>query len=443
MTQKNLLNGKVSRRTLVKGAAAAPVALGVARGYSSAAAQDKIKLTVLTHWGQAAQKDPLEAIFKVYTDANPNVEIELQTVQFADLLTRITTGALGGETTDIVHIYNLWLPDLATSILAAPPEAIASDVNASYAGGTVAGASYSDQVWGYPTEVNVYQLVYNKKMLDAAGVTAPTTLAEMRDAAKAATIMDGDTQTQAGWLFQATWDSGVVHPFTSLLWSNNGEYVNEDHTEVLFNQQPGVDVLQVESDIFADGSAMTGVPEDGDFEAGHAAMTIMANWWGAQLKASDLGMENVGVGPIPIGEGGTPTALQYEWLWAVNNGSKNIDAAWQFLSWLNTPAVSDASPTALAASSPMGDFLTSALNAIPGRTSDQEAHEDVLSDPFVAPFVAALATAQTEAIIPGAQEIKSSLQTQIESAWYGQTDPQTALNTAADEANAILAEKNG
>jgi hypothetical protein len=67
----------------------------------------------------------------------------------------------------------------------------------------------------------------------------------------------------------------------------------------------------------------------------------------------------------------------------------------------------------------------------------------VLGDPFVAPFVAALATAKTEAVIPGAQEIKTALQTQIESAWFGETDPQTALNTAADQANGILAEKNG
>lgn len=437
MTTKSILDGKIDRRTLAKGVAAAPVALGVARGYGlSAAAQDNVKLTVLTHWNTAEQKDPLEAIFKQYTDANPNVEIELQTVEFGELLTRITTGALGGETTDIVHIYNLWLPDLATSILAAPPEAVSTDVSAAYAGGTVAGASYGDQVWGFPTEVNTYQLIYNKKMLDAAGVTPPAKLSEMRDAAKACTIMDGSTQTQAGWIFQATWDSGVVHPFSSLLFSNNGQYVNEDHTEALFNQQPGVDVLQTECDIFADGSAMTGVPEDGDFEAGHAAMTIMANWWGAQLKASDLGMENVGVAPIPVGEGGSPIAVQYEWLWAVNNATKSSEAAWNFLSWLNNPASE-------GASSPMGDFLTSALNAIPGRTSDQVAHEDVLSDPFVAPFVAALATSQTEALIPGAQEIKTALQTQIESAWYGQTDPQTALNNAADQANAILAEKAG
>ncbi len=437
MTQNILSNGKVSRRTFAKGAAAAPVALGLAGGYGRAAAQDNVKLTVLTHWAQAAQKDPLEAIFQTYMDANPGVEIELQTVEFAELLKRITTGALGGDATDIFHIYNLWLPELSGSdLLSTPPESVSSDVSSAYAPGTVAGASYADTIWGFPTEVNVYQMVYNKAMLEAAGVTVPANLSELRDAAAACTIRDGDNLTQAGFLFQATWDSGVVHPFTSLLWSNNGEYVNEDNSEVLFNQQPGIDVLQVECDIFADGSALTGIPDDADFEAGRAAMTIMANWWGAQLKASDLGMENVGVAPIPVGEGGTSTALQYEWLWSVNNTSANAEAAWSFLTWLNTPA-------AEGESSPMGDFLTSALNAIPGRTSDQDAHADVLGDDFVAPFVAALATARTEPIIPGAQEIKTGLQTQIESAWFGETDPQTALNTAADQANGILAENAG
>ena len=55
----------------------------------------------------------------------------------------------------------------------------------------------------------------------------------------------------------------------------------------------------------------------------------------------------------------------------------------------------------------MGNFLTTALNAIPGRTSDQAAHEDLLSDSFVAPFVEALKTSRSEPIIPGAAEIKT------------------------------------
>ena len=53
----------------------------------------------------------------------------------------------------------------------------------------------------------------------------------------------------------------------------------------------------------------------------------------------------------------------------------------------------------------------------------------------------ALANARTEPIIPGAQELKTSLQKQIEAAWFGQTPAQEALDNAAAEANRILAEK--
>jgi multiple sugar transport system substrate-binding protein len=431
----------ISRRRFAQGLAAAPLALGAAaRGVNQARAQDNVKLVVLTHWGTQQQKEPLDAILAEYTQANPNVEIEHQSVEFAELLNRITTGQVGGDAPDIYHFYNLWLPDFVGSeLLSTPPEDVAAEIAASYGEGTVGGASFNGQAWGYPTEVNDYQLIYNKTMFEEAGIAAPpATFAELREHAKALTKGSGDNLTQAGILFLHAWDSGVVHPWTSLLWSNGGQYVAEDYSEVLFNQQPGMDTLQLQADIISDGSALLGTEADADFESGRAAMTIRANWWGATLRASDLGMENIGVGPIPHGEGGTSTALQYEWLWGVSNTSQNAEASWAFLKWLNGPRGG-----AAEASSPIGDFLTSALNAIPGRTSDQEAHADVLGDPFVKPFVDAFATSRSEPIIPGAQEIKTALQTQIESVYFGQSEPADALTEAADEANRILQEKMG
>jgi multiple sugar transport system substrate-binding protein len=323
-------------------------------------------------------------------------------------------------------------------LLSTPPEDVNADITAGYAEGTIGGASFNGQAWGYPTEVNNYQLIYNKAMLEEAGIAAPpATFAELRETAKALTKGSGDSMTQAGIMFLHGWDSGVVHPWTSLLWSNGGQYVAEDYSEVLFNQQPGIDTLQLQADIISDGSALLSMLEDADFESGRVAMTIMANWWGGTIRASSLPIENVGVAPIPHGEGGSPAAVQYEWLWGVSNASQNAEAAWAFLKWLN-------GPRSEGASSPMGDYLTSALNAIPGRTSDQEAHGDVLGDPFVQPFVQALAQSRSEPIIPGAQEIKTALQTQIETVWFGQqSSPADALNQAAEEANRILQEKMG
>jgi multiple sugar transport system substrate-binding protein len=433
----------MSRRKLIQRTATLPIAASALGASLTAkpsrvAAQDQVNLTVLTHWGTQAYLDAFNARIAEYEELNPNVKIEHQTVAFAELLSRITTGQLGGDAPDISHFYNLWLPDLAGSqIFATPPDDVVADIQEAYAPGTVEGASYSGQVWGYPTEVNVWQLLYNKQMFEEAGITAPPeTWAEFRETAEALTQRDSSgTQTRAGMLFLDTWDSGVVHPWTSLLWSNGGEYVSEDHSTSLFNSPEGLETLQLQTEMLNDGSAMSSVLEDGDFLTGQAAMTIMANFWGADLRAGmEGGIENVGVAPIPHTENNTSTAVQYQWLWGVGNTSERAEQAWDFLRWLNSPREANAS-------SPMGDYLTSGLNAIPGRISDQEAHEEVIGDPFVGPFVEALARSRTEPIIPGAQEIKTSLQKQIEAAWFGQKSPEDALTDAAAEADRILQER--
>ncbi len=430
------ISRSINRRTLLGGALAASAALSLGRP-AITGAQDKVTLRILTHWGDQGLKDAMDAILAQYMEANPNVEVIHETVAFAELVTRITTGQLGGDAPDIYHFYNLWLPEFATSeLLAAPPDAAVTDITASYGEGSVGGATYNGQLWGYPTEINTFQLIYNKAMLDEAGVTPPATVEEFVAAAEALTKKDGDTVTQAGMLFFHSWDTGVVHPFTSLLYSAGGNYVADDHSKVLFNEQPGLDTLQMQVDMIEAGHAMTGIQEDNDFLTGAAAMTIMANFWGADLRSGMTGgIENVVVSPIPTRGENTSSAVQYQWICGVSAASQQQEAAWALATWLNSPLD--------GGSSPMGDFLTSALNAIPGRTSDQEAHADLLSDPFIAPFIEAFKTARSEAIIPGAQEIKTTLQTQIEAAWFGEKDAATALADAAAEADAILAEQAG
>jgi multiple sugar transport system substrate-binding protein len=426
---------KLSRRDVVKtGALLVTVPL---IGAGTAAAQDDVKLTILTHWGEQHVTEAIDPQLD-YCAEQTGVTVEHQTVDFADLLTRITSGRLAGETPDIYHFYNLWLPDFVGSeLLVTPPADVVAEIEAGWSETSVDGSSYGGQVWGFPTEVNSYQLIYNKQMLQEAGVEQPpATWAELKDAARKATKKGADGRvTQAGLILVPIkdWDSGVVHPWTSLLWSNGGEYVSPDISEAHFNQPPGVETLQLELDMIKDGSVDLSLLME-DFIAGKAAMIIMANWWGAELREGMTGgIENVGVAPIPHNENDQSVTLQYNWLWGVDKNSEHAEEAWAFLTCLNTPRDGGSSPT--------GEFLTTGLNAIPSRLSDQEAHADFLGDPFVKPFVDALQTARTEPIIPGAQEIKTTLQKQIEAAWFGEKEAQAALDEAAQAANRILAEK--
>lgn len=438
---RTIANHKLSRRDVVRRGAALGVgatALGGLAGARPAGAADKVKLTLLTHWGSKEQKDPLDKIIAEYMKENPDVEVTHETVAFDQLLNRISTGQLGGASPDIYHFYGLWMADFIDSnLLATPPDDVTRNITSGYAKGTVGGASYKDVTWGFPTEIDIYQLIYNKKLFKAAGIEkAPTSWGELKSAAEKLTVKDSSGKvTQAGFMLLPNWDSGVTHPWTSLLWSNGGEYVASDYSKALFNEQPGVEALQLQLDMIKANSVImsTNLANDADFESGRAAMTIMANWWGATLRASSIGMENVGVAQIPFTPGHSPVPLQYEWLWGVSQSSKKQEAAWKFLTWLN-------SPRSEGQSSPMGDFLTSALNAIPGRLSDQKAHADLLNDPFVKPFVEAVPTARSEAVIPRAQEIKTALEKQIEAAWYGQKSGPDALNEAAKQADSILKE---
>ncbi|HSJ89801.1 MAG TPA: extracellular solute-binding protein [Anaerolineales bacterium] len=406
---------------------------------TQATSKEPVKLVVLTHWGEESLATPMKALLDEYTKANPNVTIEYQAVTFDQLLTKISTSRAAGTAPDIIHIYNLWMPDFVKGgALATPPADVVADVKANYSPGSVSAVTVNDQIWGYPTEINTWQLVYNKKMFADAGLSEPPkTLDELKDYACKLTKKNPDgTLVHTGLAVLTGWDSGVVHPFLSLLWSNGGEYLASDQSKAMFNSPQSKEVLQAYSDMIKEGCVDPGLGGGfNDFVTGKSAMVIMANFFRSDLQKSFVdGYENVGVAPIPVGPSGDKSvALQYNWLWTVDKTSKNAEEAWKLVKWLN-------SPRGEGKASPMGEYLTSALGAIPSRLSDQKALSDTLSDFFLKAYLDSASTSQPEPVLVGGQEIKTALQTQIENTWYDKASIDEALQSAATEADRILSE---
>jgi len=398
-----------------------------------------VKLVVLTHWGEESLATPMKALLDEYTKANPNVTIEYQAVTFDQLLTKISTSRAAGTAPDIIHVYNLWMPDFVKGgALASPPADVVEDIKANYSPGSIQAVTVKDQIWGYPTEINTWQLVYNKKMFADAGLSEPPkTLDELKDYACKLTKKKADgTLEHTGLAVLTGWDSGVVHPFLSLLWSNGGQYIAPDLSKAEFNSPQAKEVLQAYSDMIKEGCVDPGLGGGfNDFVTGKSAMVIMANFFRSDLKNSFVdGYDNVGVAPIPVGPSGkNSVALQYNWLWTIDKTSKNSAEAWKLVKWLNTPRGE-------GKASPMGEYLTTALGAIPSRLSDQKALAATLSDPFLKAYIDSTSTSQPEPVLVGGQEIKTALQTQIENTWYNKATIDDALKSAATEADRILNE---
>ena len=129
----------VRRRTVLAAAAAAVAVTAASPGLIAATsppadtAGEDVTISFLTHWAPETVA-LLEAAASAYSEANPNVTVEIQAVPFGDLLTTIRAQA-GGDAPTISGIYDLWLPELVRDELVAPaPEAVATEVTEQLAG---------------------------------------------------------------------------------------------------------------------------------------------------------------------------------------------------------------------------------------------------------------------------------------------------------------------
>jgi multiple sugar transport system substrate-binding protein len=234
-----------------------------------------------------------------------------------------------------------------------------------------------------------------------------------------------------------------VHPFASLLNSNGGSLI-EDGTATLDTEQ-AKQTFQLVEDAFknkkvsstqmATADANTTGPYLDNFVSGKTAMLIMANWWESALKSGmNDRFKDVGTAPIPVGPSGSaPAPVSYSWLTVVNAKADQAeqDAAWKFLSWLNSPDSGEAGHSAMAA-------LLQSMGILPSRTSDLEAYQQDLDRPFLKGYVDQLENAKPFPVVIGGQEFTEGLQKTIEALQAGQLSADEAQQRAQEDAVSVL-----
>jgi len=407
---------------------------------SGAAYAEDVTVSFLTHWPPETVAK-LEAAAATYAKDHPGVAIEVRAVPFGDLLTtlRSQAGQAGGPT--IAGIYDLWLPELVRDkLVAAAPEANAGDVKANWPAGVATAASVGGTVYGYPNEIDVYALNYNKKLFAEAGITeAPKTWDEFFAAAEKLTDKD---KGQQGFGMINSWAAGVVHPFASLLASNGGALIvdgkpalDSDNAKETFDLYEKFITSGATVATMGTADANTTGPFLDNFVSGKTGMIIMANWWESALKAG-MGdnFADIATAPIPVGpKGDGPHSISYSWMTVVSDGASDAEkqAAWDFLAWFNGPTSGENGASA------MGDLLQS-MGILPSRTSDVAAFGERLKTPFLAGYVDVLGEARPFPTVLGGQEFTESLQGHLEAIQFGKETAAEASAAAQADAAAIL-----
>lgn len=405
---------------------------------------DKVKISFLTHWAPETVRS-FERITAAYEADHPNVDVEIRAVPFADLLTTLRSQAGGDNGPTMASIYDLWLPELVRDgVLSRAPEANAAEVAREWPENLAAAASVDGSTYGYPNEVDLYALNYNKALFREAGIAAPPrTWDELIADAKKLTKKDGDRITQQGFGLISSWAAGTVHPFTSLLYSNGGELI-ADGRAALDSPQAGetfdlVDQLankeKVSSAQMSTADANTTGPYLENFVSGKTAMIIMANWWESALRAGMRGrFSDIATAPIPVGPSGDAAhSVSYSWMTVVNGKADEAEqaAAWEFLAYLNSPESGEAGHSGMAA-------LLQSMGILPSRTSDLEAYRGDLNREFLKAYVEELPNAKPFPIVLGGQEFTESLQRNLEALQAGQMSASDAQERSQADAESVL-----
>ncbi len=353
MTQE--VENKFSRRQFLvfAGAGSAAIVLASCGGSepdasgssgSEAASNEPVTLEFLA-WG--GDEGAYEELIATYTEANPNVTVNLASSPGAEFYAKLNTLIAGGETPNLSSFQGWeWQPFFDKGVLADISDFVAAD-------------SYFDKVYDddiesisvstlrdgqrilIPMQWGTMLMFYSKPVFDAAGVDYPTndwTMEDFVSIAEQLTSGDG-----ANKIF-GTWANGSWFRDIHYIRSTGKQEFDDivDPKQATFNQPEIVEAIQLVAQdlVHSMGVAPSAADTEGGavaIESGNVGMKYEGAWYMPRMNSPELREEGneteFDVVLMPQGaDGGRPHRGWSEGL-AIPN-SDNVDAAWRFASYL-------------------------------------------------------------------------------------------------------------
>jgi multiple sugar transport system substrate-binding protein len=175
----------------------------------------------------------LDAIVADFEAENPDVNVEVQVLPYADYFTALQTAFAGGTVADVVDLnFENFVTYAANGALAE-----LTDVDtAAYAPSLLEAFTYDGALMGVPQQFSNVVLIYNRTLFDEAGLDHPTAEWTWEDAQAAAEAI---TDTEAGvW---GNYQPVSFHEFYKALAQSGGEFFNADMTEATFAGPEGIE----------------------------------------------------------------------------------------------------------------------------------------------------------------------------------------------------------
>lgn len=282
----------------------------------------------------------LKNLVSVFETSHPNITVELEPVSNAEKITKFNNQVLAGDPPDVVRLN---LTDIPTEV--AMGALLPLDAYIEKAGGQdflsdfsqymVNVATVDNKVYAIPHEGDAFVLYLNNKMWKAAGLDPvndpPTTIEDLQ---KDNLLLTDAAKNQyafgmwPGWQWMQTW-------FTAF----GSDYFTKDYSDTLIDSPEAIAAFKYYTGLVTvDKVVPPGVTEV-DYGAQVALMAqeqvayIEGPYatYGGILAANPALESDLVIIPIPGKTIGRGTHF------AISNGSKHPDAAWEFIQFMSEP----------------------------------------------------------------------------------------------------------
>ncbi|MGC6585178.1 ABC transporter substrate-binding protein [Paenibacillus sp. Dod16] len=274
------------------------------------ASGEKVLLKFAT-WGNPAQLELYKGLTDAFTQEHPNIEVQIDTIPFADYQQKMSVLAAGQELPDIAWVSERMVPQfMANDILADVTDIVqdeAFDID-DIIPSTLELFRQDDKLYGLPFSTPPSVVFYNEDLFKKAGLSTPNELAEkgewtwekFEEAAK--TIKTSASSPNVyGANFFRDWKTWII--LASYSWSNGSGPFNPEMTEYTWNDQYGVETLDMlKRMMFTEGSHPK-AGEQVNFESGQIGM-IFDNY-SFVSKAREIQNFKWSIAPMPSGSKGS------------------------------------------------------------------------------------------------------------------------------------------
>jgi len=289
----------------------------------------------ITFWGDWGGEGEKQFNTMVDTFNKTHKDIQVKYVVTEDMITKFLTASTSGTAPDIMF-WDRWRTSLyAPKNVLMPIDDFMSKDNISrddFYQEALKELSNNGKLYGLPLTVDARALLYNKKLLDEAGVKPPTTWDQLSAAAAKLTKWNGDKLERSGFSLQ---DSGL---FNMYLQQAGGQMLSADGTKTAFNGTAGLNVLNywdklMNKDKVYQVGFEEGLGKDTDaFVTGKVAMQYTGPWIISTYKKYGKELD-FGIVPPLAGPNGDKGSVMGGFGLVIPKAAKHQKEAWEFEKW--------------------------------------------------------------------------------------------------------------